>query len=180
MLIMSETRLESTFTRFSKLCVGTAKLSHIEEARQEVAATVIRQLRLLIAMQMVLATICWVLAPEIFRLLGFDARGMFSFRFTVVGVIFHLFVIFTTVVLCYFDLFGRVLLIWLVFALASAIGTLTCWHLGFAGYGWGYLSGAIASALVALALLGNALVQLIYLIFVGNNPSVAGEFRFWI
>ncbi|MEP6866987.1 MAG: exopolysaccharide Pel transporter PelG [Novosphingobium sp.] len=180
MLIMAETRLERTFSRFSETCTGTAKLSHIEDARQEVVATVLRHLRLLIVLQMVLATIFWVLAPEIFALLGYDARGIFAFRFTVVGVIFHLIVIYATVVLSYFDLFGRILLIWLVFIATSALGTIKFWDLGFAGYGWGYLAGAIAAALTSLTLLGNAVVQLTYLMFVGNNPSVAGEVRYWI
>lgn len=179
MLVMSETQLERVFSQFASSCTGTAKLSRIEESRHGLAGTILRQLRLLIAMQVVLATICWVLTPEIFRLLGYDPRGIFSFRFTVVGAIFHLVAIYSTIVLSYYDLFGRIVLIWTVFAVSSAIATLAMWPLGFAGFGWGYLVGALTAAIFGLGLLANATGQLVYLMFVANNPSVVGKVRYW-
>ena len=179
LLVMAETRLERVFARFASRCTGTAKLSRIEEARRDVSRTILRQLRLLIAMQIVLATVGWVLTPELFMHLGLDPRGIFSFRFTVVGAVFHLVAIYCTIVLSYYDLFGRIVAVWLIFAFSSLIGTLAVWQLGFAGFGWGYMIGALAAAVAGLAMVGNATVQLIYLMFVGNNPSVVGEVRYW-
>ncbi|MCW1381902.1 exopolysaccharide Pel transporter PelG [Novosphingobium sp. KCTC 2891] len=178
MLFLSETRLERAFMRLVECCTGTSKLSRIEEAQQEVVATILRNLRLLIVTQFVISTICWVLAPEIFRVLGFDARGIFAFRFTVIGVIFHVATIYAAVVLSYYDLFGRIVAVWATFFAASIAATLLTWHLGFAGYGWGYMTGALAAAIMGLALVGNASSRIIYLLFVGNNPSVVGEARY--
>ncbi|MFC3174631.1 exopolysaccharide Pel transporter PelG [Novosphingobium bradum] len=178
-LLLSETRLERAFWRFARACTGTARLNRIEEARHDLADLILSQLRLLASLQIVIAALCWVLAPEIFRHLGYDPRGLFSFRFTVVGAVFHLITIYVTIVLSYYDLFGRILLVWVVFALGSAAGTLAMWHLGVAGLGWGYLCGAMAAAVVGLAMLGNATVQLVYLMFVANNPSLVGEARYW-
>lgn len=180
MLIVSETRFENAFSKLMDRCIGTSSRSHIEEGRREVAQTILRDLRLLIVAQAVLAAVCWVLAPEIFRSLGIDARGIFAFRLTVLGVIFHLVVIHATIVLSYYDLFGRILAIWLLFVAASAIGTLACWNMGFASFGWGYLAGAVAAASLALALVADATMHLTYLLFVSNNPAVVGDVRYWI
>lgn len=180
MLIISETRFESAFSNLMVRCTGTSNRRRIEEGRRDVARTISRDLRLLIVAQTVLASICWVLAPEIFRLLGIDARGIFAFRLTVLGVIFHLVAIHATIVLSYYDLFGRILAIWMLFLVVSAIGTLACWSMGFAGFGWGYLAGALVAASLALALVAEATMRLTYLLFVGNNPAVIGDMRYWI
>ncbi len=180
MLFLSETRLERAFLHLVGACTGTAKLSRIEEARHDVMATIAQNLRLLVVTQAVVCTICWVLAPELFRVLGFDARGIFAFRFTVLGVIFHIVAIYAGVVLSYYDLFGRIALVWAAFFIASASATLLAWQSGFAGYGLGYLIGAVAGAIVALMLMASASTHIVYLLFVGNNPSVVGERRYLV
>lgn len=179
MLIVSETRLETSFSNLMARCTGTSKLARIEEGRRDVARTILRDLRLLVLVQAVLAGICWVLAPEIVRLIGFDARGIFAFRLTVVGVIFHVVTIYATTVLSYYDLFGRILAIWTTFVAVSAVATLASWDLGFASFGYGYLAGALAAASLALALLADATIHLTYLLFVGNNPAVVGDLGYW-
>lgn len=180
MLFLAETQLERAFAVLVECCTGTSKLSRIESAREDVIAAVLRSLRLLIVAQIVIATVCWVLAPEIFRVLGFDARGIFAFRFTVIGVIFHIAAIYCGVVLAYFDLFGRVVMVWTAFFIGSVAATLVVWPMGFAGYGWGYLAGALAAAVTGLALVGTASVHIVYLLFVGNNPSVVGNRRYLV
>lgn len=179
MLFLSETQLERAFSRLVQACTGTAKLSRIEEAQQDVVATIMQNLRLLVVIQTVICTICWVLAPELFRVMGFDARGIFAFRFTVLGVIFHVVAIYAGVVLSYYDLFGRIGLVWTAFFIVSAGTTLATWYTGFAGYGLGYMAGAAAGAIVALALTATASLDIVYLLFVGNNPSVVGERRYF-
>lgn len=179
-LIVSETRLERTFANLMIRCTGTSKLDRIEDGRRDLARTIGYDLRLLVAVQTVLAATCWVLAPEIFRVVGLDARGIFAFRLTTVGVIFHSVAIYSTIVLSYYDLFGRIVAVWSLFIGVSVLATLASWDLGFASFGWGYLAGAVAAAALAIALLSEATIRLIYLLFVGNNPAVVGEVRYWI
>src|SRR3546814_5257293 len=62
--------------------------------------------------QAILAGFCWVLAPEIIRLLDMNARGIFGFRLTAVGVVFHLVAIQMTIILSYYDLAGRTVAVW--------------------------------------------------------------------
>ena len=121
------------------------------------------------------AALAWVFAVPLFELIGADARAIFAFRQTSLGTVFHLVVIATTVVLAYYDLFGRILLTWTAFAIGSGIATLLQWDAGFAAFGWGYMAGAVVGASVGMALVAEATVNLTYLLFVGNNPSVVGH-----
>jgi uncharacterized membrane protein len=155
-------------------CTGTASFKAIEQSRRDLAKTIIRDLRLLIVVQSLIAAACWVLAPELLALLGADVRGIFSFRFTATGSAFHIVTIYATCVLSYYDLFHRVLAVWVVFALANLIATLASLDSGIASFGWGYMVGALCSAYVALALVAHATSKLVYLLFIGNNPSVVG------
>jgi uncharacterized membrane protein len=179
-LIVSETRLDRIFSSLMIRCTGTSKFGRIEDARRDVAEAIRNDLRLLIVMQAVIAATCWVLAPEIFRVLGLDARGIFAFRLTAVGVVFHSVAIYSTIVLAYYDLFGRIVAIWSLFIGVSILGTLASWDLGFASFGWGYMAGAVAASALAIAFISEATIRLIYLVFVGNNPAVVGERRYWI
>lgn len=178
-LIVTETRFDRQFARLMAACTRAGTFRRIEQARKALARGIAAEARLLVVAQAAVACLLWVLAPRLFDAIGADPRGIFAFRFTVVGAVFHLMVVFATIVLAYFDLYGRILMIWTIFALASAAGTLVALPAGFAGYGQGYLAGAIVAASVSVALVAQALGQLGYLLFVGNNPAVMGGQRRW-
>lgn len=173
-LIVSETRFDVAFGDLMARCTGTSSLDRIEEAHGELIRTMLGAVRLLILVQAIVAALAWVLAVPLLDLIGADVRAIFAFRQTALGVVFHLLAIAATVVLAYYDLFGRILLTWGAFAIGSAVATLGQWDAGFAAYGWGYMSGAIVGAAVGVALAGEATANLVYLLFVGNNPAVVG------
>ncbi|WP_242122672.1 exopolysaccharide Pel transporter PelG [Sphingobium sp. Sx8-8] len=178
-MVTTETRFDRAFAELMSHCTGTANLRSIEKARRKLARTIRLDLRLLMVEQAILACFCWVLAPEIVRLLDLNARGIFGFRLTAVGVVFHLVAIQMSIILSYYDLAGRIVAVWGSFLIASAIGTLLLRDNGFAGFGFGYLAGAVTAASLAVALVAQATGKLTYLLFVGNNPSVVGNARFW-
>ncbi|WP_313806468.1 exopolysaccharide Pel transporter PelG [Sphingobium sp.] len=178
-LVTTETRFDRVFTDLMSHCMGTANRRRIEKARQKVARVIRLDLRLLMVEQAILAGFCWVLAPEIIRLLDMNARGMFGFRLTAVGVIFHLVAIQMSIILSYYDLSGRIVAVWGSFLLASATGTFLLSGNGFAGFGFGYLVGAVTAASLAVALVAQATGKLTYLLFVGNNPAVVGNKGLW-
>ncbi|KQT31325.1 hypothetical protein ASG29_15305 [Sphingomonas sp. Leaf412] len=173
-LIVSETRFDIAFGDVMARCTGTSTLDRIEEAHRDLVTTLFAGLRLIVLVQAIVAALAWVLAVPLLDLIGADIRAIFAFRQTAFGTIFHLVAIAATVVLAYYDLFGRILLTWGAFALASALATLGQWDAGFAAFGWGYMSGAIVGAAVGVALAGEATANLVYLLFVGNNPAVVG------
>lgn len=174
-LVVGETRFDRAFGDLVARCTGTSTLERIEEARRDVAATLLDALRLLVLVQALAAALAWVLAVPLFDWIGGDARAIFAFRQTSLGVVFHLVTIAATVALAYYDLFGRILLTWTFFAVGSAVATMLQWDQGFAAFGWGYMAGAVVGASVGLALVAEATVNLTYLLFVGNNPSVVGH-----
>jgi uncharacterized membrane protein len=175
LLIVTETRFDRAFGDMIARCTGTSTLERIEEARGEVGYTLLDGLRLLVLVQALVAALAWVFAVPLFDAIGADARAVFAFRQTSLGAVFHIVAIAATVVLAYYDLFGRILLTWAAFAIGSAVATLVQWDAGFAAFGWGYMAGAVIGASVGLALVAEATVHLTYLIFVGNNPAVVGR-----
>ncbi|ANI76557.1 exopolysaccharide Pel transporter PelG [Sphingobium sp. EP60837] len=178
-LVTTETRFDRAFGALMDHCTGTANRRRIENARRKVAFVIRRDLRLLMVQQAIIAAFCWVLAPEIIRFLNLDARGIFGLRLTALGVVFHLVAIQMSIILSYYDLFGRIVAIWSVFIIVSAATTSFYSSAGIAGFGFGYLTGAVAAASVAVALVVEATVKLTYLVFVGNNPAVVGQARLW-
>ena len=131
-------------------------------------------LRLLVIVQLIVAATAWVLAVPLFELIHADIRAIFAFRQTAFGAVFHLVAIACTVALAYFNMFGRMVAIWTAFAITSAISTAWVWDSGYGAFGWGYLTGAVIAASVGVALVANASVNLIFMLFVGNNPAVIG------
>ncbi len=178
-LIVSETRFDRSFGDLMARCTGTSTLARIEEARTELVVTLLDGLRLLVLMQALVAALAWVLAVPLFELIGADPRGIFAFRHSAAGTVFHLIAIGATIVLSYYDLFARVVLIWASFALASALAVWLQWDAGSAAFGWGYMAGAVVGASVGLALVADATIRLVYLLFVGNNPAVVGREGRW-
>lgn len=174
LLIVSETRFDQAFGNLMARCTGTSTLARIEEARAELIETLFDGLRLLVLIQALVAALAWVLAVPLFELIGADPRGIFAFRHSAAGAVFHLVAIGATIILSYYDLFARVVLIWTSFALASALAVWLHWHAGYAAFGWGYMAGAIVAASVGIALVADATIRLVYLLFVGNNPAVVG------
>ncbi|MEH3046976.1 exopolysaccharide Pel transporter PelG [Sphingomonas adhaesiva] len=175
LLIVTETRFDRAFGALLARCTGTSTLERIQEAHRDVGHTLLDGLRLLVLAQALVAALAWVLAVPLFEAIGADMRAIFAFRHSAVGTVFHLVTIATTVALAYYDLFGRILLTWTAFVAAAAIATLVQWPLGLAGFGWGYMAGAVVGATVGVALAAEATVHLVYLLFVGNNPAVVGE-----
>lgn len=178
-LIVSETRFDRAFGDLMARCTGTSTLARIEEARAELIATLLDGLRLMVLMQALVAALAWVLAVPLFELIGADPRGIFAFRHSAAGTVFHIVAIGATIVLSYYDLFARVVLILASFALASALAVWLQWDAGSAAFGWGYMAGAVVGASVGLALVADATIRLVYLLFVGNNPAVVGREGRW-
>lgn len=178
-LIATETRFDRAFGDLLARCTGTSTMERIEEARREILRVILRDFRLLLIVQSLFAALAWVFAVPLFDMLGGDTAGIFAFRHTAAGVLFHLVAIQMTVILSYYDLFGRILLVWGSFVVASAAAVYFQWDIGVAAFGRGYMTGALAAATVGLAMVLQATSQLTYLLFVGNNPAIIGARGRW-
>lgn len=178
-LVAAETRFDKAFGDLIVRCTGTSTMERIEQAREQVMRVIWGDFRLLLLVQSLFAALAWVFAVPLFDALGGNVAGIFAFRHTAMGVLFHLVAIQMTVILSYYDLFGRILLIWASFLMASAAAVLIDWDLGFAAFGRGYMVGAVTAAAVGLAVVVQSTSQLTYLLFVGNNPAIIGARGRW-
>ncbi|MCE7796311.1 exopolysaccharide Pel transporter PelG [Sphingobium sufflavum] len=178
-LIATETRFDRAFGDLLARCTGTSTMERIEQARREILAVILRDFRLLLVVQSLFAALSWVFAVPLFDALGGDTAGIFAFRHTAAGVLFHLIAIQMTVILSYYDLFGRILLVWGSFVIASIAAVWLQWDLGVAAFGRGYMTGALAAAAVGFATVLHSTSQLTYLLFIGNNPAIIGARGRW-
>lgn len=181
-VLVSETRFDTNFQRLLSACTGSARYDEIEKQRTLLFRLILSELRLLVFLHSLICFGLWVFAVPIFDFVGANTLGIFAFRHTVVGGLFHLIILLMCVFLAYFDLFGCILLVWSSFLTVSFLTSMSDISSGVAGYGTGYMYGAIVGATVAVTLVINATRSLPYLLFVGNNPSIVGStsHRMWV
>ena len=178
-LLVVETRFDRSFGRLMAACTGHAVLGRLDTLRADVATVVVEGGRVLFVAQAALALLLWVTAPMLLAAAGIDPRGIVGFRFVAAGALFHVMILYATIILSYYDLNGRALLVSAGFLAVSAGATWATRDMGFARFGWGYLAGAIFGAVVGLAAVWLATRDLLYLLFIGNNPAIRGEDRAW-
>jgi uncharacterized membrane protein len=178
-LIAAETRFDKAFGDLIARCIGTSTMERIEQARVELLRVILSDFRLLLLVQSLFTAVAWVFAVPLFDALGGNTTGIFAFRHTALGVLFHLIAIQMTVILSYYDLFGRILLIWGSFVVTSALAVLVEWDMGVGVFGRGYMIGALTAAAVGLTTVLQSTSQLSYLLFVGNNPAIIGARGRW-
>jgi uncharacterized membrane protein len=93
------------------------------------------------------------------------------FRFAVAKTAAHGFFLYAIILLAYFDLRRRVLVLSSLFLVANAVFTLATQYLGYPYFGAGYFLASVLSAAAAFAFAQRELGRLRYLTFVGNNPA---------
>jgi len=179
-LVVVETRFDRAFGRLMAACTGHAVLGRLDTLRADVAGVLLDGTRVLLVAQAALALLLWVTAPMLLAAVGLDPRGIIGFRFVVAGAVFHVLILYATIILSYYDLNGRAMLVSLGFLIVSGLATVQALDLGFARFGWGYLAGTLFGAVVGLGAVALATQDLLYLLFVGNNPSIRGEDRAWV
>ncbi|MCC6587459.1 MAG: exopolysaccharide Pel transporter PelG [Bryobacterales bacterium] len=113
-----------------------------------------------------------LLAPRIFGWLHLEFSQYGAFRLGVLGAVFHVLFLFITIVLAYFELHRPVLALQALFFLLNLGGTLVTVRLGFAWYGFGYLTASVIAFVGAFLVLARALNELPYITFIAANPSV--------
>ena len=113
-------------------------------------------------------------APNILSLIGVNLIGLGMFRLGVIGSFFHVLMAFVAVVLAYFDLRRKLLLVYFLLFVTNTVFSLVSVRMGFAYYGYGFFLSALVTLVVAYGLAAWSVGRLPYLTFIANNPSVKG------
>jgi uncharacterized membrane protein len=127
-----------------------------------IRASYVTLLKLQIGLTLLLAT---VLTPSLMRIFGIPQAQWPTFRVMVIAMSFQVFLLFTMLVLLYFDLRGSVMIVCSTFLITNLGFTILTILGGFEFYGYGFLGASIVSAAVSLALLVNRFRNLEYLTF---------------
>lgn len=149
-----------------------ASLDRIRANQRELATTLILTSRNIAVLQTCIAALCVLASPRLadWGVLTADQLGMF--RFGVLGASFQVMLSFCLIVLAYLD--RRQDLLWIQALYLVLNGVLSCvtMRAGFGFYGYGFFLASLVSLVVAYAVVTLRLRDLLYLTFIGQNPSV--------
>lgn len=175
MLVTVETSFHTAHRRMMASAVHHATWQRLDADRDEVRRTLVQAARALVIVQVVVAWVVWFPAPLILDALHIDLRQLWVFRFIVIGALFHAVALLAATVLSYYDLRREGAMLAAIFFLGNLVATLIGIAVGDSLWGWGYLAGALAAACYGVATLTLATGDLLYLVFVRNNPAVIGD-----
>jgi len=165
-----ETGFYLRYRRYYWFVQNHGTLAEIEGAQKDLEAVTSSGFRTLLALHAAIAGATLLLAPAIADLLSLMPTQIGIFRFAVIGTAAHAFFLYALILLAYFDLKGRVLLLSGLFLVLNLVFTLASLSFGYTYYGAGYFLAALFSAAAAFIMAQHEFGRLRYLTFVGNNP----------
>lgn len=171
-IVAVETDFFERYQRFYRGIADHATYDEIARNQAGLVASVFEGARRLLLLQGGLAAATVVAAPWVFDLLGVNYAQMGMFRLGVLGVVFHLLVVYLTILLSYLDLNRSVLWLSALLLACNAIFTWASRSLGFPYYGYGYFLAAVVTFLVATFVAMRYLDDLPYHTFISGNASV--------
>lgn len=167
-----ETRFYEQYLKFYDDIRKHADLARIRANHRDILTALGSGFRNLIVLQALVSFMVIVLAPQLFIWLGIDFLQLGIFRFGVLGAFFHVLMLAMTIVLAYFDLRVKVLMLHGLLFTTNMVFTLVCLEFGFPYYGYGYFLSALISFGIAALVTMREVRQIPYLTFV-RNPSAA-------
>jgi uncharacterized membrane protein len=170
--ISIETRFFEQYLRFYQDIKNHVNYDHIEKNHRRVWDAVMSSGRNILILQLTIAITVILMAPILLDLLGISYMQLSIFRFGVLGAAFHALTMFLIIILSYFDMRFKVLLIVLAFFISNALFTWVGVYFGLAWYGWGYAMASIMTFALAYAVLVRHMKRLPYETFITRNLSV--------
>jgi len=171
-LLSTETGLLEKYHGYFHDIKHHANYQRIQENHNTILDYIIISFRRTLALQITVVTILLIWAPQFITLFGGKYIQLSIFRLGVLGVFFHGLIIFLTTLLAYFDLRRLNIMIYVVFLSLNGVLTFISVKLGYAFYGYGYFLACLFTLLVAFFVSARAFLNLPYLTFIKNNPSL--------
>ncbi len=173
-MLSVETDFFERYQNFYKDVSGHAPWRKLTEDHQEILQSLSRGLRNVVVFQGCITAFIVLSAPKLLSLIGVNLIGLGMFRLGVIGSFFHVLMAFVAVVLAYFDLRRKLLLVYFLLFATNTVFSLVSVRMGFAYYGYGFFLSALVTLVVAYGLAAWSVGRLPYLTFIANNPSVKG------
>lgn len=149
--------------------LGHADLDTIRGHQVKMIKQAVSSLRIFSVLQGLMVAIAIFCAPSLYEYLGLPFVDASTFRVSCVATFFFMVVLFTVVLLSYFDARRYACAIQICFLVTNVIATIGSLALGDLYYGFGYLIACAVSASLAILLFSRILEDLPYFTFVANN-----------
>jgi len=167
-----ETNFFHHYRRFYGNILAHASLRRIRQFHQKIIAAILEGLRNLVALQGVVTFLAIVLAPQIFERVHMFYVQLSIFRLGALGSFFQVLVLFSMIVLSYFDCRRANMWIAVFYFTSNAILTLLTLQAGYKFYGYGFFLSSVVTFFVAASVLLSHVRKLPYHAFITNNNSV--------
>jgi polysaccharide biosynthesis protein PelG len=170
-----ETDFFDSYQRYFANVRQHATLRRIEESRKQLVEVAMGSLFHILLIQVALCGVMVLIAPVIADLINLQYRQIAILRYGAMSALFQFLFLASSAILLFFDQRKRYLALQLLFLVLNAGLTYISIKLGWRFHGVGFFLAAVISSLVAFAVMERTLVNLNYLTFIGNNPSVRGD-----
>jgi uncharacterized membrane protein len=167
-----ETNFFHHYRHFYGNILAHASLRRIRRFHNNIIESIFEGARNLMMMQGALCFIAILLAPKLFDLLHMFYLQLGIFRLGALGTFFQALLLFSSIILQYFDCRRANMWIFIGYFTANAIFTLLTIQFGFEYYGYGFFLASCLSFLAAALVLFDHVKKLPYHAFITNNNSV--------
>jgi uncharacterized membrane protein len=167
-----ETNFFHHYRRFYGNILAHASMRRIRQFHSMIMESIVEGSRNVMLLQGVIATLLILMAPQIFKFLNIFFLQLSIFRFGVLGAFFQVLILFTTIILSYFDCRRANMWIFFFYFASNTILTLFFMSLGYEYYGYGFFLSSALSFFVAATVLFLHVRKLPYHAFITNNNSV--------
>jgi uncharacterized membrane protein len=171
-IVAVETEFFERYQRFYRGISGHATFDEITRNQASLVGSVFEGARKLLLVQGGVAAVTIVAAPWVFDLIGVNYAQMGMFRLSVLAVVFHLLLVYLTILLSYLDLNRSVLWLSTLLLVTNVTFTWAARSAGFAFYGYGYFLAAVVTFLIAVFVAMRYLDELPYHTFISGNASI--------
>ncbi len=167
-----ETNFFHHYRRFYGNILAHASMRRIKQFHALIMDAILEGGRNVMLLQGIIAFLVILLAPQIFERMNIFFLQLGIFRLGVLGAFFQVLILFTTIILSYFDCRKSNMWIFAFYFVSNTILTLVFMNMGYEYYGFGFFLASALSFFVAAAILFNHVRKLPYHAFITNNNSV--------
>jgi uncharacterized membrane protein len=171
-LLVVETRFFERYLRFYRAIEGHATVQEIRRNHREILRVLVQGFRNVAVLQTAACYLFILAAPGLIGMARGGLELVPTFRFGVLGALFHALLLPVIAVISYFDLRRLLLAVSVVFFVVNAALTWAALQLGLGYAGYGYFLAALLT--LAFAYLGAArrIARLPYMTFIANNRGL--------
>ncbi|PIR38680.1 MAG: hypothetical protein COV35_05835 [Alphaproteobacteria bacterium CG11_big_fil_rev_8_21_14_0_20_39_49] len=171
-LFNTETHFFERYLKFYRNIEQKVSLSEIQKSHRDIILSIFRNAGYLLVTQIVITSICILMAPKIIGLLNWNYMQVGILRYGLAGALFQVLTLFIIIIMSYFDNWKATLQIQLLFLVTNTALTAASLYSGFEYYGYGYFLSSFITFIVSVVIASVYVSKLPYHTFITRNSSI--------